>query len=200
MWVLADARWAALAPLVEECRPRGETGHRNLRRTGEAIVWRHRNGAAWRSIPAELGPWWAAAQTFIRRARLGTWERLLGRAQARGIELGSSWLPFSGSGSPASPASASTPPFIGRLRRAGPVLSGGPGPRARACLSAAGDGLPHQDQRSSGWSGRPRGAHGISRSHQTGSRGSRLLQICSDQPGARTGPHAFSNASVEWMT
>ena len=37
MWVLADARWAALAPLVEECRPRGETAHRNLRRTIEAM-------------------------------------------------------------------------------------------------------------------------------------------------------------------
>ena len=92
MRVLADAQWAALAPLVEECRPRGKTGHRNLRRTVDATVWRHRSGAAWRSIPAELGPWWAAAQTFIRWARLGTWERLLGRAQARGIELGMVFL------------------------------------------------------------------------------------------------------------
>jgi hypothetical protein len=38
----------------------------NLRRTIEAIIWRHRNGAKWRSIPSELGPWWMAAQTFIR--------------------------------------------------------------------------------------------------------------------------------------
>ena len=56
MWVLADTQWAELAPLVEECRPRGKTGHRDLRRTVGAIVRRHRNGAAWRSIPAELGP------------------------------------------------------------------------------------------------------------------------------------------------
>jgi transposase len=60
--VLADVKWAELEPLIEECRPRSKTDHRNLRRTIEAIVWRHRNGAAWRSIPAELGPWWAAAQ------------------------------------------------------------------------------------------------------------------------------------------
>jgi transposase len=92
VWVLADAQWVELAPLVEECRPRGKTGHRNLRRTVEAIVWRHRNGAAWRSVPAELGPWWAAAQTFIRWARLGVWERLLERAQARGIELDMAFL------------------------------------------------------------------------------------------------------------
>jgi transposase len=89
---LADTEWAELAPLVEECRPRGKTGHRDLRRTVEAIVWRHRNGAAWRSIPAELGPWWAAAQTFIRWARLGVWERLLEHAQRRGVALGMVFL------------------------------------------------------------------------------------------------------------
>src|SRR3712207_8914807 len=53
--VLTDAQWAALAPLVERCRPRRKTPHRDLRRTVEAILWRHRNGAKWRSIPAELG-------------------------------------------------------------------------------------------------------------------------------------------------
>ena len=61
----------------------------NLRRTVEAIIWRCQNGAKagsprrgrrgvpWRAVPAELGPWWMAAQTFIRWARLGVWERLL---------------------------------------------------------------------------------------------------------------------------
>jgi transposase len=88
MQVLTDAQWAALAPLIEECRPRGKTKHHDLRRTIEAIIWRHQNGAKWRSIPAELGPWWAAAQTFLRWARLGVWERLLEAAQARGVELG----------------------------------------------------------------------------------------------------------------
>lgn len=58
----------------------------------EAIVWRHQNGAKWRAIPAELGPWWAAAQTFIRWARLGVWERLLETAQARGVALGMTFL------------------------------------------------------------------------------------------------------------
>jgi transposase len=43
----------------------------DLRRTVEAIIWRCTNGAKWRSIPAELGPWWKAAQIFIRWARLG---------------------------------------------------------------------------------------------------------------------------------
>ena len=89
---LTVAQWAALGPLVDACRPRGKTPPANLRRTVEAIVWRCRNGAKWRSIPAELGPWWMAAQTFIRWARLGVWERLLEAAKARGVELGMAFL------------------------------------------------------------------------------------------------------------
>ncbi len=69
--VLTDARWRGLAPLIDEVRPCCKVQHTNLRRTIEAIIWRHQNGAKWRSIPAELGPWWKAAQIFIRRAKLG---------------------------------------------------------------------------------------------------------------------------------
>src|SRR4051795_10273098 len=68
--VLTDAQWAALEPLIEACRPRGKTPHHDLRRTIEAIIWRHENGAKWRSIPPELGPWWMAAQTFNRWGHL----------------------------------------------------------------------------------------------------------------------------------
>ncbi|HEY0421811.1 MAG TPA: transposase, partial [Rhodopila sp.] len=56
--VLTDAQWAELAPLIEQCRPPHKTAHDNLRRTIEAIIWRHDNGAKWRSIPSHLGPWW----------------------------------------------------------------------------------------------------------------------------------------------
>ncbi len=90
--VLTDAQWKRLAPLIEAARPRGKTEHYDLRRTVEAIVWRHRNGATWRAIPAELGPWWRAAQTFNRWGHLGVWERLLGLAQERGVALGMAFL------------------------------------------------------------------------------------------------------------
>src|ERR671917_1273053 len=86
--MLTDAQWAMLEPLVEQCRPRGKTPPQDLRRTMEAILWRHQNGAKWRAIPAELGPWWMAAQTFIRWARLGVWERLFELAKARSVQLG----------------------------------------------------------------------------------------------------------------
>ena len=90
--VLTEAQWAVLAPLVEACRPHAKVPPSNLRRTVEAIVWRCRSGAEWRAVPAELGPWWMAAPTFIRRARLGVGERLLEAAQARGVEPGMTLL------------------------------------------------------------------------------------------------------------
>jgi transposase len=90
--VLTDAQWAALEPLIEEARPKGKVRPRDLRRTVGAIVWRHRNGATWRALPAEYGSWWTAAQLFIRWSKLGAWRRLLGLAQARGIELGMAFL------------------------------------------------------------------------------------------------------------
>ena len=90
--MLSDGQWGMLEPLIEACRPKGKTAPRDLRRTISAILWRHQNGAKWRSVPAELGPWSRAAQTFIRWSRLGVWERLLGLAQERGVELGMTFL------------------------------------------------------------------------------------------------------------
>ena len=90
--MLTDGAWMSLGPLIEACRPKGKTAPKDLRRTIAAIVWRHQNGAKWRAIPAELGPWSRAAQTFIRWARLGVWERLLRLAQERGVQLGMTFL------------------------------------------------------------------------------------------------------------
>ena len=90
--VLTDEQWAVLAPLVEACRPHAKVPPSDLRRTVEGIIWRCRNGGTWRAVPAELGPWWMAAQTFIRWARLGVWERLLEAAQAGGVALGMAFL------------------------------------------------------------------------------------------------------------
>ena len=69
--MLTDAQWAVLEPLVEACRPKGKTPPQDLRRTMCAIPWRHQNWAKWRAVPAELGPWSRAPQTFILWAGLG---------------------------------------------------------------------------------------------------------------------------------
>ena len=54
--VISDELWAVLEPLLNAARPWAARPIRDLRRTIEAIVWRHGNGAKWRSIPSELGP------------------------------------------------------------------------------------------------------------------------------------------------
>ena len=92
MHVFTDAQWAVLEPLIEACRPKGKTRHHDLRRTLEAIVWRQQNRAKWRSVLTQLGPWWTAAQTFIRWSKLGVWESLLDLAQARAVALGMTFL------------------------------------------------------------------------------------------------------------
>ncbi len=90
--MLTDAQWTMLEPLIEACRPAPQVPPRHLRRTVGAILWRHDNGAKWRAVPDELGPWWMAAQTFIRWSRLGVWERLLTLVQAQGVQLGMTFL------------------------------------------------------------------------------------------------------------
>src|ERR1044071_7187523 len=91
--VLTDARWAELEPLIDEVRPPCKVPHDNLRETIAAILWRHQNGAKRRAIPGELGPWWKAAQTFVRWAHLGVWERLFDLVQRRGVAASLSGTP-----------------------------------------------------------------------------------------------------------
>ena len=86
--VLTDEQWAVLEPLVEASRPHAKVPPSNLRRTISAIIWRHTNGAKWRALPEEFGPWWMAAQTFIRWSRLGVWEQLLVRLERHFEEEG----------------------------------------------------------------------------------------------------------------
>ncbi|RYF51059.1 MAG: transposase, partial [Cytophagaceae bacterium] len=75
--MLTDAHWPALEPLVEAVWPHAKVQPGHLRRTVVAILLRHHDGAKWRSLPAEHGPWWMAAQTFICWSRLGMWDRRL---------------------------------------------------------------------------------------------------------------------------
>ena len=90
--MLSDAQWSELEPLVEVWRPKAKTPPQDLQRTFSAILWRHQNGAKWRAIPEDLGPWWRAAQIFIRWSRAGVWEQLLSLVQQRGVQLGMVFL------------------------------------------------------------------------------------------------------------
>ena len=90
--IFTDAAWAVWEPLIEAVRPPGKTPPEDLRRTISAIVWRHQNGAKWRSVPTAFGPWWRAAPLFIRWAKRGVWERVLELVQQRALALGMSFL------------------------------------------------------------------------------------------------------------
>jgi transposase len=56
-----NAQWAVLEPLVGACRPHSRVAPSILRRTVSDIPRRHENGAKWRSLPDEVGPWWMKA-------------------------------------------------------------------------------------------------------------------------------------------
>src|ERR1044071_9260863 len=90
--ILSDAAWAIWEPLIEEVWPRGKTPPKGLRPTLSAIFLRRQNGAKWRSISAAFGPWWLAAQLFIRWAKQGVWERLLDLVQQHDVALGMTFL------------------------------------------------------------------------------------------------------------
>lgn len=139
--MLSDAQWAELEPLVEACRPHAKVPPSDLRRTIEAILWRCQNGAKWRAVPAELGPWWKAAQIFIRWARLGVWDRLLAMAQARGVALGMAFLDGTSIRAHAKAAGAPKRGDLARaaeqVRRLG-VLAAAMGPRPASSPTAKG--------------------------------------------------------------
>jgi len=80
------------SPWSKRAGPRPRRPRKDLRRTLSAILWRHQNGARWRAIPEELGPWWRAAQIVIRWSRAGVWEQLLSLVQERGVQLGMVFL------------------------------------------------------------------------------------------------------------
>src|SRR3954465_11945187 len=162
--VLTDEQWAVLAPLIEASRPPHKTDHHDLRRTIEAIIWRHDSGAKWRQIPAALGPWWMAAQTFSRWSRLGAWERLLELAQQRGgVEAGMAFLD-------------------GTSIRAHHKA---PGAAKRGALGA---GRPGGGPAPAGAGDHPRHVRGRSQHHRERARGPRLVRR--RQPPARAAADA----------
>ena len=69
MQVLTDAQWAKFEAAIAAVNIRGARPRIEDRRTIEAIIWRLDNGAKWRSIPAELGPWHHAYLRFRRWGR-----------------------------------------------------------------------------------------------------------------------------------
>ena len=75
MQILSDGEWWRLKAVLDVVRSGTGRPLEDERKTVEAVVWRQRNGAEWRAVPSELGPWWRAAQRHLRWSRAGVWER-----------------------------------------------------------------------------------------------------------------------------
>lgn len=81
-YLLSDARWDRLAPLLPPARPGTGRPNKDHRLVVEAILWRLRTGSPWRDLPDEFGPWQTAYSRFRRWSQAGVWERALAALQA----------------------------------------------------------------------------------------------------------------------
>jgi Putative transposase of IS4/5 family (DUF4096) len=70
---LAEEQWARLKPLLPEKGHRGGQW-REHRTVVEAILWVLVNGASWRDLPEEFGPWQTAYQRYVRWQHEGLWQ------------------------------------------------------------------------------------------------------------------------------
>src|SRR4051794_24689099 len=82
--MLTHEQWGALKAALDAVRPGTGRPLGDERRTVEGVVWRLRNGARWRSVPAEYGPWRRPAQLHIRRSKAAVWARLFERLRDGG--------------------------------------------------------------------------------------------------------------------
>ena len=171
-----DEQWAALEPLVEAARPKGKTRPRGLRRTMEAIVWRHRNGAKWRASRPSSAPGGGPPSCSSAGRGWGAWRRLLETAQgARGRAR---------HGVPRRDQHQGAPQGRGRAQKGG---TGAQRDRRRRWGGAR--GLRHEGVRRRGRAG-PRG------SLRAGARGRRTS--CRWRRGSSTGSRACRCGS--WAT
>src|SRR3954453_16689369 len=93
MQILSDGEWSRLKAALDEARSGTGRPLGDERKTVEAVIWRRSNGARWRAVPSELGPWWRAAQLHIRWSRAGIWERAFAMLRDAGQpELGEVFL------------------------------------------------------------------------------------------------------------
>ena len=85
-------QWAVLDPLIEAVRPSTKVPKRHLRRTVSAIVWWHDNGAKWRVVPAELGPWWDGRPDLHLLVAAWGLGAPADAGQEQGVQLGMTFL------------------------------------------------------------------------------------------------------------
>jgi transposase len=92
-WVISDAMWERLEPLLPSMDPRRGGRWRDHRLMIEAIAWKYRTGAPWRDLPERFGSWKGVYNRFRNWSLDGTWARLLAGVQAQADAAGElDWL------------------------------------------------------------------------------------------------------------
>ncbi len=71
---ITDFEWSVIAPLLPN-RPRG-VPRADDREVLNDIFWRLRTGSPWADIPERYGPYTTCYNRFVRRRRIGVWDRL----------------------------------------------------------------------------------------------------------------------------
>jgi transposase len=104
--VVSDRAWEWMEPLLPSSTGRPGRRWRDHRQVVEAICWKYRTGATWRSLPARFGPWQTAYDRLTRWSADGTWARLLAQARTDAVATGElDWLvAVGGTAAAASPA------------------------------------------------------------------------------------------------
>lgn len=74
---LTDERWARIRPLLPPQKPRTGRPNKDHRTLLAGMLWVVRNGAAWRDLPEQFGPWETVHGRYRRWCRAGLWPRIL---------------------------------------------------------------------------------------------------------------------------
>ena len=88
MWVLSDAMWARIEPLLPSSTGRRGRRFRDHRQVVEGILYRLRTSVPWRDLPDCYGPWQTVWKRHNRFSKDGTWDRVLAALHAQADAAG----------------------------------------------------------------------------------------------------------------
>ncbi len=90
IWMVSDALWAVIQPILAELDPPKQTGRPRVdaRRTLDAIIFRMRSGCQWNQLPERFPDDSSVHRTFQRWVRVGVFARIWATLVDHCAELG----------------------------------------------------------------------------------------------------------------
>ncbi len=89
MYMLNDTQWNKIKDILPG--KEGDPGRHGLdnRKFINGVMWMARNGASWRSLPAEYGKWSTVDKRFIRWSKNGIWQIIF---NTLAVDADTEWL------------------------------------------------------------------------------------------------------------